>query len=40
MRSKTTRLSAVAAMVMALVLSLGVAACGSSDDHHRRSYVS
>jgi osmoprotectant transport system substrate-binding protein len=32
MRSKTTRLSAVAAMVMALVLSLGVAACGSSDD--------
>lgn len=32
MRSKTTRLSAVAAMVLALVLSLGVAACGSSDD--------
>jgi osmoprotectant transport system substrate-binding protein len=32
MRSKTTRLSAVAAMVMALVLSLGIAACGSSDD--------
>ena len=32
MRSKTTRLSAVAAMVLALVLSLGVAACGGSDD--------
>jgi len=32
MRSKTTRLSAVAAMVLALVLSLGVTACGSSSD--------
>jgi glycine betaine/choline ABC-type transport system substrate-binding protein len=32
MRSKTTRLGAVAAMVMALVLSLGIAACGSSSD--------
>jgi osmoprotectant transport system substrate-binding protein len=32
MRTKTTRLSAVAAMLLALVLSLGVAACGSSDD--------
>jgi glycine betaine/choline ABC-type transport system substrate-binding protein len=32
MRSKTTRLSAVAAMVTALVVSLGVAACGSSND--------
>jgi osmoprotectant transport system substrate-binding protein len=32
MRSKTTRLGAVAAMVMALVLSLGISACGSSDD--------
>jgi osmoprotectant transport system substrate-binding protein len=32
MRSKTTRLSAVAAMVTALVLSLGIAACGSSND--------
>lgn len=32
MRSKTTRLSAVAAMVTALVLSLGIAACGSSSD--------
>jgi osmoprotectant transport system substrate-binding protein len=32
MRSKTTRLSAVMAMLLALVLSLGVAACGDSDD--------
>ena len=33
MRTKTTRLSALAAcMGLALVLSLGVAACGSSDD--------
>ena len=32
MRSKTTRLSAVAAMALALVLSLGIAACGSSSD--------
>jgi osmoprotectant transport system substrate-binding protein len=32
MRSKTTRLSAMAAVLLALVLSLGVAACGSSDD--------
>ena len=32
MRTKTTRLSALGAMVVALVLSLGVAACGSSDD--------
>ncbi len=32
MRTKTTRLSAVAAMLLALVLSLGVAACGSSSD--------
>ena len=32
MRTKTTRLGAVAAMAMALVLSLGIAACGSSSD--------
>jgi glycine betaine/choline ABC-type transport system substrate-binding protein len=32
MRTKTTRLSALAAMLLALVLSLGIAACGSSDD--------
>jgi osmoprotectant transport system substrate-binding protein len=32
MRTKTTRLSAIAAMLLALVLSLGVAACGDSDD--------
>jgi osmoprotectant transport system substrate-binding protein len=32
MRTKTTRLRAVAAMLLALVLSLGVAACGDSDD--------
>ena len=32
MRTKTTRLSALAAMLMALVLSLGLAACGDSDD--------
>jgi osmoprotectant transport system substrate-binding protein len=32
MRSKTTRLSAAMAMLLALVLSLGVAACGDSDD--------
>src|SRR5215207_10336518 len=32
MRSKTTRLSVLACMVAALVLSLGVAACGSDDD--------
>ena len=32
MRSTTTRLSAVMAMLLALVLSLGVAACGGSDD--------
>jgi osmoprotectant transport system substrate-binding protein len=32
MRTKTTRLSAMGAMLLALVLSLGVAACGSSDD--------
>ena len=32
MRSTTTRLSAVMAMLLALVLSLGVAACGTSDD--------
>jgi glycine betaine/choline ABC-type transport system substrate-binding protein len=32
MRSKTTRLSVVAAMVTALVVSLGIAACGSSSD--------
>ena len=33
MRTKTTRLSVLAAcMGLALVLSLGVAACGSSDD--------
>src|SRR4051794_22711438 len=30
MRTKTTRLSAIGAMLLALVLSLGVAACGSS----------
>lgn len=33
MRTKTTRLSALVAMLLALVLSLGVAACGSSDDN-------
>ena len=32
MRTKTTRLSALAAMLTALVLSLGVVACGDSDD--------
>ena len=32
MRTKTTRLSALGAMVVALVLSLGIAACGGSDD--------
>jgi osmoprotectant transport system substrate-binding protein len=32
MRTRTTRLSALAAMLAALVLSLGVTACGSSDD--------
>jgi osmoprotectant transport system substrate-binding protein len=32
MRTKTTRLSLLAACIGALVLSLGVAACGSSDD--------
>ena len=32
MRVKTTRLNAVAAMLLALVLSLGVAACGDDDD--------
>jgi glycine betaine/choline ABC-type transport system substrate-binding protein len=32
MRIKTPRLSALVAMLLALVLSLGVAACGSSDD--------
>jgi osmoprotectant transport system substrate-binding protein len=32
MRTKKTRLSAVAAMLLTLVLSLGVAACGDSDD--------
>jgi osmoprotectant transport system substrate-binding protein len=31
MRTRTTRLGALAAMLLALVLSLGVAACGSSD---------
>ena len=32
MRTTTTRLSALAAMLLALVLSLGIAACGSDDD--------
>src|SRR5215212_7494964 len=32
MRSKTTRLSAAMVMLLALVLSLGVAGCGDSDD--------
>ncbi len=32
MRTKKTRLSAVAALLLTLVLSLGVAACGDSDD--------
>ena len=32
MRTRTTRLSALAMMLAALVLSLGVTACGSSDD--------
>lgn len=32
MRGKTTRLNAFAAMLLALVLSLGVAACGDDDD--------
>jgi glycine betaine/choline ABC-type transport system substrate-binding protein len=32
MRVKTTRLNALAAMLLALVLSLGVAACGDDDD--------
>src|SRR6187200_84851 len=32
MRIKTPRLSALGVMLLALVLSLGVAACGSSDD--------
>jgi glycine betaine/choline ABC-type transport system substrate-binding protein len=32
MRTKSTRLSGLGAMLLALVLSLGLAACGSSDD--------
>jgi osmoprotectant transport system substrate-binding protein len=32
MRTKTTRLSALAVMLLALVLSLGITACGDSDD--------
>ncbi|HEU4945076.1 MAG TPA: glycine betaine ABC transporter substrate-binding protein [Solirubrobacterales bacterium] len=32
MRTKTPRLTAVAAMLLALVLSLGISACGSDDD--------
>src|SRR5262245_2817721 len=32
MRTMTTRLSAVSAMLLALVLSLGIAACGGDDD--------